>query len=55
LVHAVALEAPRLERAVHLGRDEVPVERRVRAAAEDHRFLAALDRSDDFEDQMLLD
>jgi hypothetical protein len=55
LVHAVTLEAPRLERAVDLRRDEVTIERRMGAAAEDHGLLAALDRPDDFQDQVLFD
>ncbi len=55
LVHAIALEAPRLERAVDFRGDEVPIERRMGATAEDDGFLAALDGSDDLDDQVLFD
>ena len=55
LVYAIALEAPRLKRAVDLRCDKVPIERRVSAAAEDDGFLSALDRANHLKDQMLFD
>jgi len=55
LIDTVPLEAPALRRAVDLRRDEVLVEGRVGAAEVDHGLLAALDRPDRLEEQVILD
>jgi hypothetical protein len=55
LIDGVPLETSHFQRAIDLGRDEVSIERWVRVAAVDHGLLAALDRSNHVEQQVLLD